>query len=376
MKVAVLRETHSNENRVGLVPDGVKFLKKKEIDVVVEKDAGLAAGFPDSEYEAEGAVIAPDAAAAVNGAEIVLKVQPATVEEVGILAKGQVLMSSLQPTMNLELVKALRDAGVTTMAMELMPRITRAQSMDILSSQATVAGYKAVLLGANAIGKFLPMLTTAAGTVRPAKTLTLGAGVAGLQVLATFRRLGAIMEAFDVRPAVKEQCESLGAKFLELDVGDMEDEGGYAKELSQDQHDRELQLIADSVKDKDIVITTAQIPGREAPILITKEMVDAMAPGSAIVDLAAETGGNCELTKAGETVEHNGVKILGPVNLAASMPFHASMMFSKNLVTFVMEMVNKEDGSLNLDWENETIDGTCLTFDHEVRHGPTKEALG
>ncbi len=376
MKVAVLRETHSNESRVGLVPDGVKFLKKKEIDVVVEKDAGLAAGFPDSEYEAEGAMIAPDAATAVNGAEIVLKVQPPTVEEVGILAKSQVLMSSLQPTMNLEVVKALRDAGVTTMAMELMPRISRAQSMDILSSQATVAGYKAVLLGANAIGKFLPMLTTAAGTVRPAKTLTLGAGVAGLQVLATFRRLGAIMEAFDVRPAVKEQCESLGAKFLELDVGDMEDEGGYAKELSQDQHERELQLIADSVKDKDIVITTAQIPGREAPILITKEMVDAMAPGSAIVDLAAETGGNCELTKAGETVEHNGVKILGPVNLAASMPFHASMMFSKNLVTFVMEMVNKEDGSLNLDWENETIDGTCLTFNNEVRHGPTKEALG
>ncbi len=376
MMFAVLWETHSNENRVGLVPDGVKFLKKKEIDVVVEKDAGLAAGFPDSEYEAEGAMIAPDAATAVNGAEIVLKVQPPTVEEVGILAKSQVLMSSLQPTMNLEVVKALRDAGVTTMAMELMPRISRAQSMDILSSQATVAGYKAVLLGANAIGKFLPMLTTAAGTVRPAKTLTLGAGVAGLQVLATFRRLGAIMEAFDVRPAVKEQCESLGAKFLELDVGDMEDEGGYAKELSQDQHERELQLIADSVKDKDIVITTAQIPGREAPILITKEMVDAMAPGSAIVDLAAETGGNCELTKAGETVEHNGVKILGPVNLAASMPFHASMMFSKNLVTFVMEMVNKEDGSLNLDWENETIDGTCLTFNNEVRHGPTKEALG
>jgi len=376
MKVAVLRETHSNESRVGLVPDGVKFLKKKEIEVVVEKDAGLAAGFPDSEYEAEGAIIAPDAAAAVNGAEIVLKVQPTTVEEVGILAKGQILMCSLQPNMNLEVVKTLRDAGVTTMAMELMPRITRAQSMDILSSQATVAGYKAVLLGANAIGKFLPMLTTAAGTVRPAKTLTLGAGVAGLQVLATFRRLGAIMEAFDVRPAVKEQCESLGAKFLELDVGDMEDEGGYAKELSQDQHERELQLIADSVKDKDIVITTAQIPGREAPILITKEMVEAMAPGSAIVDLAAETGGNCELTKAGETVEHNGVKILGPVNLAASMPFHASMMFSKNLVTFVMEMVNKEDGSLNLDWENETIDGTCLTFENEVRHGPTKEALG
>ncbi|NNM04526.1 MAG: Re/Si-specific NAD(P)(+) transhydrogenase subunit alpha [Gemmatimonadetes bacterium] len=376
MKVAVLRETNSNETRVGLVPDGVKFLKKKEIEVVVEKDAGLRAGFPDSAYEEQGATIAPDASAAVSGAEVVLKVQPPAVEEVGVFAKGQVLVSSLQPTMNLEIVKALRDAGVTTMAMELMPRITRAQSMDILSSQATVAGYKAVLLGANAIGKFLPMLTTAAGTVRPAKTLTLGAGVAGLQVLATFRRLGAVMEAFDVRPAVKEQCESLGAKFLELDVGDMEDEGGYAKELSEDQHEREMEMLAEAVKDKDIVVTTAQIPGRQAPILITKDMVESMMPGSAIVDLAAETGGNCELTQAGETIDHHGVKIIGPVNLAGTMPFHASMMFSKNLVTFVMEMVNKEDGALNLDFENETIDGTCVTFENEIRNQPTKEALG
>jgi len=376
MKVAVLRETKPNESRVGLVPDGVKFLKKKGIEVVVEKDAGLKAGFLNAQYEAEGATLAPDAATAVAGADVVLKVQPVTVAEIGILASGQVLVSSLQPTMNLEVVKALRDAGVTMMAMELMPRITRAQSMDILSSQATVAGYKAVLLGANAIGKFLPMLTTAAGTVRPAKTLTLGAGVAGLQVLATFRRLGAVMEAFDVRPAVKEQCESLGAKFLELDVGDMEDEGGYAKELSEDQHERELQLIANALKDKDVVITTAQIPGRKAPILITKDMVEGMTPGSAIVDLAAETGGNCELTKAGETVEHKGVKILGPVNLAATMPFHASMMFSKNLVTFIMEMVNKEDGNLKLDWDNEVITGVCVTHEKEVKHGPTKEALG
>jgi NAD(P) transhydrogenase subunit alpha len=376
MKVAVLRETNPDETRVGLVPDGVKFLKKKEIEVVVQKDAGLRAGFPDSEYEAQGATIAADASAAISGAEVVLKVQPAAVEEAGIFAKGQILLSSLQPTMDLEIVKALRDAGVTTMAMELMPRISRAQSMDILSSQATVAGYKAVLLAANAIEKFLPMLTTAAGTVRPAKTLTLGAGVAGLQVLATFRRLGAVMEAFDVRPAVKEQCESLGAKFLELDVGDMEDEGGYAKELTEDQHEREMEMLAEAVKDKDIVITTAQIPGRTAPILITKAMVEGMSPGAAIVDLAAETGGNCELTKAGETVVHNGVKILGPVNLAATMPYHASMMFSKNLATFVMEMVNKEDGTLNLDFENETISGTCVTFNNEVRHGPTKEALG
>jgi NAD(P) transhydrogenase subunit alpha len=314
--------------------------------------------------------------ATAAGADVVLKVQPPSVAEVGHLAKGQVLVCSLQPTANLEIVKALRDAGITAMAMELMPRITRAQSMDILSSQATVAGYKAVLLGANAVGKFLPMLTTAAGTVRPAKTLTLGAGVAGLQALATFRRLGAVMEAFDVRPAVKEQCESLGAKFLELDVGDMEDEGGYAKALSEDQHERELELIAGSIKDKDVVVTTAQIPGRKAPTLITTQMVESMNPGAAIVDLAAETGGNCELTKAGETVVHNGVQILGPVNLPATMPFHASMMFSKNLVTFIMEMVNKEDGALKVDFGNEVLDGVCVTFENEIRHGPTKEALG
>jgi NAD(P) transhydrogenase subunit alpha len=307
---------------------------------------------------------------------VVLKVQPVSVEEIGILSKGQILVSSMQPTQNLEVVKALKEAGVTMMAMELMPRITRAQSMDILSSQATVAGYKAVLLGANAIGKFIPMLTTAAGTVRPAKTLTLGAGVAGLQALATFRRLGAVMEAFDVRPAVKEQCESLGAKFLELDVGDMEDEGGYAKALSEDQHERELELIANSIKEMDVVVTTAQIPGRTAPILITREMVESMRPGSAIVDLAAETGGNCELTEAGQTVVHKEVQIIGPVNLPATMPYHASMMFSKNLVTFVMEMVNKEDGSLNLDFGNEVIEGVCVTHENEIRHQPTKDALG
>jgi NAD(P) transhydrogenase subunit alpha len=376
MKVAVLKETNPNETRVGLVPDGVKFLNKKEIDVVVEKGAGLKAGFLDSMYEVEGATIAPDASGAASGAEVILKVLPPAVEEMGVLAEGQILVSSLQPTMNQEIVRALADAGITTMAMDLMPRITRAQTMDILSSQATVAGYKAVLMGANAVGKFLPMLTTAAGTIRPAKTLTLGAGVAGLQALATFRRLGAQMEAFDVRPAVKEQVESLGAKFLEMELEDMEDEGGYAKALSEDQHERELQLIAGSIKEADVVITTAQIPGRTAPILITKEMVDSMKPGSAIVDLAAETGGNCELTKLGETVVHNDVQIIGPVNLPASLPFHASQMFSKNLVTFVMEMVDKEDGALKLDWENEVLDGTCVTHQKEIRHGPTKEALG
>lgn len=376
MKVAVLKETNPNESRVGLVPEGVKFLMKKEIQVVVEKDAGLDAGFLDSMYEGEGATIAPDAASTTAGADVVVKVLPPAVTEVGVLAAGQILVCSLQPSANLDVVRALRDAGVTTMALDLMPRITRAQTMDILSSQATVAGYKAVLLGANAVGKFLPMLTTAAGTIRPAKTLVLGAGVAGLQALATFRRLGARMEAFDVRPAVKEQVESLGAKFLEMDLSaDLEDEGGYAKELSKDQHEKELELIAGSIKDADVVVTTAQIPGRTAPILITREMVESMKPGSAIVDLAAETGGNCELTKAGETVNHGGVLVLGPVNLPASMPYHASQMFSKNLVTFVMEMRNKE-GSLNLDWGNEVLSGVCVTFQREIRHGPTREAIG
>ncbi len=375
MKVAVLKETSAGERRVGLVPEGVKFLVKKKFEVVVEKDAGRSAGFLDAMYEAEGAVIAPDAAAALAGAEIVLKILPPALDEVKSLANGQILVCSMQPQANLQVVKALKDAGVTAMAMDLMPRITRAQTMDILSSQATVAGYKAVLLGASALWKFLPMLTTAAGTIRPAKALVLGAGVAGLQALATFRRLGAQMQAFDVRPAVKEQVESLGARFLEMELSaEMEDAGGYAKELSKDQHQRELDLIAGAIKDADVVVTTAQIPGKRAPTLITKAMVESMNPGAAIVDLASETGGNCELTRPGETVIHNGVQILGPLNLPASMPFHASQMFSKNLVTFVMEMTDKE-GKLNLNWDNEVLAGVCVTFQGEVRHAPTREAL-
>mgnify|MGYP006277879791 CR=1 FL=1 len=376
MKVAVLKETNPNESRVGLVPDGVKFLKKKELEVVVEKDAGLQAGFLDAQYEEQGATIAPDATSAASGADVVLKVLPPSADEMGTLSKDQILACSLQPVMNLEIVKALKDAGVTTMAMDLMPRITRAQTMDILSSQATVAGYKAVLLGANAIGKFLPMLTTAAGTIRPAKALVLGAGVAGLQAIATCRRLGATVSAFDVRPAVKEQVESLGAKFLEMEMeADAEDEGGYAKELSKEQHEKELELIGEALKETDLVITTAQIPGKKAPVLIKKEMVEAMKPGSAIVDLAAETGGNCELAEAGETVRHGEISILGPRNLPASLPFHASQMLSKNLVTFITEMLDDE-GNLDLNWENEVLDGVCVTFQGEIRHQPTKEALG
>lgn len=375
MKVAVLKETTPGERRVALVPDGVKTLTKKSFQVVVQVGAGADAGFTDADYEREGATLAPDPSSALAGAEIVLKVQPPSLQEVRALARGQVLVCSLQPLARLDVVRALRDAGVTTMAMDLMPRITRAQTMDILSSQATVAGYKAVLLGANALWKFLPMLTTAAGTIRPAKALVLGAGVAGLQALATLRRLGAQMLAFDVRPAVKEQVESLGAKFLEMELSqDLEDASGYAKELSKDQHERELELIAGAIKDMDLVITTAQIPGKKAPLLVTRAMVESMRPGSVIVDLASETGGNCELTRPGETVVHNGVQILGPVNLPSSLPYHASQMFSRNLVTFVLEMTNKE-GGLNLDWGNEVLAGVCVTHQGEVRHGPTKEAL-
>ncbi len=375
MKVAVLKETTPGERRVALVPDGVKTLTKKSFQVVVQVGAGADAGFTDADYEREGATLAPDPSSALAGAEIVLKVQPPSLQEVQALARGQVLVCSLQPLARLDVVRALRDAGVTTMAMDLMPRITRAQTMDILSSQATVAGYKAVLLGANALWKFLPMLTTAAGTIRPAKALVLGAGVAGLQALATLRRLGAQMLAFDVRPAVKEQVESLGAKFLEMELSqDLEDASGYAKELSKDQHERELELIAGAIKDMDLVITTAQIPGKKAPLLVTRAMVESMRPGSVIVDLASETGGNCELTRPGETVVHKGVQILGPVNLPSSLPYHASQMFSRNLVTFVLEMTNKE-GGLNLDWGNEVLAGVCVTHQGEVRHGPTKEAL-
>jgi len=273
------------------------------------------------------------------------------------------------------LIGRLASAKVSAFALELIPRISRAQSMDVLSSQATVAGYKAVLTGADELAKFLPMFMTAAGTIRPGKVLILGAGVAGLQAIATARRLGAKVEAFDVRPAVKEQIESLGAKFLEAEeevTG--EGEGGYAKELSEEQHQRELELIAAHIADTDLVITTAQIPGRPAPLLITEEMVDSMHPGSVIVDLAASSGGNCAVTREGETVIRNGVKVMGPANLPAEIPTHASQMFSKNVETLLKELV--AEGELSLDFEDEIVAGTCVTHGGEVRHGPTREKLG
>lgn len=375
MNVAVLGETLPGEDRVALIPASVSKLEKLGCEVTVVSGAGLPSHFSDEEYREAGATIAPDAGAALQGAGVVLKVQAPTDEEVAALPEGVVLISLLSPHTQPELIGKLADAKVSAFALELIPRITRAQSMDVLSSQATVAGYKAVLTGADELAKFLPMFMTAAGTIRPGKVLILGAGVAGLQAIATARRLGAKVEAFDVRPSVKEQIESLGATFLETEeevTG--EGEGGYAKELSEEQHQSELELIAAHIADTDLVITTAQIPGRPAPRLITEEMVDSMHPGSVIVDLAAASGGNCAVTREGETVVRNGVKVMGPANLPAKIPTHASQMFSKNVETLLKEL--GAEGELSLDFEDEIVAGTCVTHGGEVRHGPTKEKLG
>ena len=375
MNVAVLGETKPGETRVALIPSTVRELAKIGCDVTVASGAGLGSHFADEEYKEAGATVVADAAAAMQGAEIVVKVQPPTDEEIEGLPNGVVLVSLLSPLTEPELVSRLGKAGVTAFALELIPRITRAQSMDVLSSQATVAGYKAVLMGADALSKFLPMFMTAAGTIRPGKVLILGAGVAGLQAIATARRLGAKVAAFDVRPEVKEQIESLGASFLETEHDvTAEGEGGYAKELSEEQHQRELELIAAHIADTDLVVTTAQIPDRPAPRLITEGMVDSMRPGSVIVDLAAASGGNCAGAVDGETVIRNGVKIIGPANLPAGIPVHASQMFAKNVATLLKEFVT--EGELSLDFEDEVIAGTCVTHGGEVRHGPTKERLG
>ncbi len=377
MKVTVLGETRPHERRVALVPAGVKSLLKAGLDVSIQSGAGDAAGFLDQAYVEAGATIADDASAALASADVVLKVAAPTTgaptDEVATLRSGQAVISLMSPTTEPELVNRLAQAGVTSFAMDQIPRITRAQRMDVLSSQANVAGYKAVLLGADNLSKFLPMFMTAAGTIRPGKTLVLGAGVAGLQAIATARRLGSIVEAFDVRAAVKEQVESLGAKFLEADMGgDAEDEGGYAKALSADQHQQELDLIASSIDTADLVITTAQIPGRKAPVLITTAMVESMAPGSVIVDLAGATGGNCELTRLGETVVHHGVRVMGPANLPSDLAYHASEMYSKNITTFLLDMV--EEGELVLDFDDEIVAGTCITKDGKVIHARTLES--
>ncbi|HCK34191.1 MAG TPA: Re/Si-specific NAD(P)(+) transhydrogenase subunit alpha [Gemmatimonadetes bacterium] len=368
MRVAVLKETRSAENRVALVPLGVKNLVKRGLTVTVQTGAGETSGVSDLMYRDAGAEIAASAQETLEDAKLILVVNPPSSNELAHLSEGSILVGFLDPLSDPDLVSRLIELKVTGISMELVPRITRAQSMDALSSQATVAGYKAVLLAANHLPKFLPMFTTAAGTIRPAKALILGAGVAGLQAIATARRLGAIVEAFDVRPAVKEQVESLGASFLESEEEvTAEGEGGYAKELTEDQHSKELELIGSALIDTDIVITTAQIPGRKAPVLITEDMVKTMKYGSVIVDLAAESGGNCELSEAGETVLAHGVQILGPSNLPTSIPVHSSQMYSKNIVTLISEFIS-DDGQLQLDFENDVVGPSTVTHGGEVQN--------
>lgn len=365
MRIAVPRETTPGELRVAVTPDVVVRLVKAGHEVRIEAGAGARAGFPDSTYETAGATVTPlnDLYA---GATLVCKVQPPSRDEAASIPRETSLLSLLNPARNADLLTQLAERGITALALELVPRITRAQSMDVLSSQSTVAGYKAVLIGASALPKFLPMLTTAAGTVSPAKVFIIGAGVAGLQAIATARRLGGVVSAFDVRPAAREQVQSLGASFVasELVTQGSETSGGYAKEQSTDDAQRTRDALTAHLKEMDLVVTTAQIPGRDAPRLITASMVAGMKPGSVIVDLAAESGGNCELTRAGETVQAGMVSIVGPTNLAASVPFHASQMFGKNVLALVTHL--SKDGVLVVDASDEITGPMTVVRDGAV----------
>ena len=379
--VGVIRETSARESRVALTPTVVPVLAKAGVQVVVEAGAGKAAGYPDEAYREKGADVV-DARDQVLASQVIARVQavdgaavPAGSEEVLFPPDSVVigLCGALAaPPALLELAKR----GVTTFAMELMPRITRAQSMDVLSSQATVAGSKAALLAAESLPKMFPMMTTAAGTLAPARVLVIGAGVAGLQAIATCRRLGAVVEAYDVRPAVKEQVESLGAKFVELplEAGDAEDRSGYAKALDEDFYRRQREMMARVVAGSDAVITTALVPGIKAPVLVTTEMVAGMASGSVIVDIAAEQGGNCELTLPDQTVTQDGVRVLGPTNLAATVPNHASQMYAKNMSSFLAHMV--QDGELRIDLEDEITRATLVSRGGQVVHPRVREAFG
>ena len=373
IRVAVPKETAPKERRVAVTPEIAGRLVKQGYTVRVEAGAGEGAYFPDAAYEAAGAEVVPDKAALYPEAELILKVQPPDEDEVDLMQKGAVVVGFLQPHRYPERVKKMAEKGVNAFALELIPRITRAQAMDVLSSQATAVGYKAALIGADLLPKFFPMLTYAAGTIRPAKVLVLGAGVAGLQAIATARRLGAVVEAYDVRRAAGEQVRSLGAKFLELDI-DAEAEGGYARELTPEEKEKEKQMVADAVARADVIITTAQIPGKRAPILITKEMVERMRPGAVIIDVAAESGGNCELTQPGEKVEHNGVTIYGPINLPSELAVHASEMYAKNLYNFI-SLLTQDGETLAPDWSDEILAKSVLIWDGEVKHAPTKQLL-
>lgn len=375
MIVAIPKEIHALEPRVAATPATVKEFIKFGLDVQVEAQAGKQSFFSDQDYKDAGAEIIVLAEQLFSQGDIILKVLPPTSEEIARLKSGSTFISFFQTTREIPLVKALTERSVTGFSMHLIPRTTLAQKMDALSSQANIAGYKSVLMAATRLGVYMPLLMTAAGTIRPAKVLVLGAGVAGLQAIATAKRLGAHVEAFDVRPVVKEQVESLGAKFIEVE-GESEEgvgEGGYAKETSEDYKRRQQELIHDHISKTDVVITTALIPGRPAPLLIPTTMVEAMKPGSVIMDLAAENGGNCELTRKDEVIEHNQVTIDGTSNIPGTMPVHASELYAKNIAAFLTYMV--KEGELNLDMEDEIISGSLFTHEGEITHEPTREAM-
>jgi len=373
MKVGVVKETLPGERRVAVVPDTVSKLIAAKLEVAVQTGAGSEAFYMDEGYQKAGATLVPDAHAVLSQADAVLKVQPPSLDELAALKSGAILICFLQPSAHADVVKALATQKVTAFSLELVPRISRAQSMDALSSQAGVAGYKAVLIAASRLGKFFPLLITAAGTVTPSRVLVLGAGVAGLQAIATARRLGAVVEAYDVRPAVKDEVKSLGATFVELPLEAQQGQGGYAAQQSEEFLRRQRELIGDHVAASDVVITTAAVPGRKAPLLVTKDMVARMRPGSVIVDLAADTGGNVELTKPGEAVVTRGVTIDGPRNLASTMPVHASQLYSRNVSTLLLSLV--KDGQPNIDFNDEIVKGSCLTNAGELVHPQAKALL-
>jgi H+-translocating NAD(P) transhydrogenase subunit alpha len=368
--IGALRESAARETRVSLVPEVVTKLTQAGARVLIERGAGAQANFPDALYK--GAEWADSAEQVLGQADVLTTVQPLSVSQIALLKPSAVLVGYLQPYARAPEVKALRDRKITSFAVELIPRISRAQSMDALSSQAAIAGYKAVLIAADHLPKFLPMLTTAAGTIRPAQVLVIGAGVAGLQAIATARRLGAVVEAYDVRSATREQVKSLGAKFVDTGVS-AEGQGGYARELTEEERRKQQEILDSRIAAADAVITTAAVPGRPAPKIVSRAAVERMRSGSVIVDIAAEQGGNCELTRAGENVTHQGVTVLGPVNLPSQLAYNASEMYARNLLNFLRPAINQ--GELAIDWNDEVFAGACLTREGRIQHEPTRKAV-
>ncbi|HEX7263833.1 MAG TPA: Re/Si-specific NAD(P)(+) transhydrogenase subunit alpha [Candidatus Dormibacteraeota bacterium] len=373
MKVGTPKESSPDERRVALVPDTVTRLAAAALEVSVESGAGSPAYFPDDAYQQAGAKVIKGASALLGESDVVLKVQAPSTAEVEMLRKEAVLISFLQPATQGDIIQALAKRGVTAFSLELVPRISRAQSMDALSSQASVSGYKAVLMAAGRVGKFFPMMMTAAGTIPPARVLVMGAGVAGLQAIATARRLGAVVSAYDVRPAVKEEVQSLGATFIELALETQEGEGGYAREQSEDFLRKQRELIGEHIAKSDVVITTAAVPGRRAPLLVTGEMVKGMRPGSVIVDLAADTGGNVELTQAGKDIDIGGVTIIGTSNVPSTMPLHASQLYARNVANLLLHLV--KEGAIVLDFADEITKGCCVTHGGEIVNERAKQML-